>query len=48
MLDDQHGVALVDEAGEHGEQLADVLEVEAGGGLVEYVDGVAGGPLGQL
>src|SRR4029077_9074675 len=41
-------VALVGEAGQHREQLADVFEVEARGGLVEDVDGVAGGALGQL
>ena len=41
MLDHQHGVARVHEALEHGEQLAHVLEVQAGRGLVEYVEGLA-------
>ena len=48
VLDDQHGVAGVDQARQHGEQPADVLEVQAGRGLVEDVDGVAGRALGQL
>ena len=33
---------------QHAEQLADVLEVQAGGRLVEHVDGAAGGALLQL
>ena len=33
---------------EHFEQLADVLEVEAGGRLVEDVEGLAGGAARQL
>ena len=33
---------------QHAEQLADVLEVQAGGRLVEDVDGAAGGALLQL
>ena len=37
-----------DQAVEHFEQLADVLEVEAGGGLVEDVEGLAGGSARQL
>ena len=41
-------VALVDQPAEHQQQLADVLEVQAGGGLVEDVDGAAGGALLQL
>ncbi len=32
----------------HAEQLADVLEMQAGGRLVEDVDGAAGRPLLQL
>ena len=48
VLDDDDRIALVDEAVEHVEQLADVFEVQAGGGLVEDVDGAAGGPLLQL
>ena len=41
-------VALIDQPGQHGQELADVLEVQAGRRLVEEVDGVAGGALGQL
>ena len=37
VLDHDHGVAGVDQVVEHLEELADVLEVEAGGGLVEDV-----------
>jgi hypothetical protein len=33
---------------QHFQQLADVLEVEAGGGLIEDVEGLAGGPPRQL
>ena len=39
VLDDYHSVALFDEPGEDTEQLADVLEVQARRGLVEYVQG---------
>ena len=48
VLDDEHRVALVDQAGQDREQAAHVLEVEAGRRLVEQVDGVAGRALGQL
>src|SRR6476620_5169471 len=48
VLDDDDRIAFVDKAVENGEQLADVLEMQAGGRLVEDVDGAAGGPLLQL
>ena len=48
VLDHQHGVALIDQTTEHVQQLADVLEVQAGRRLVEDVDGVAGAAFGQL
>ena len=48
VLDDEHRVARVDQPAEHAEQLADVLEVQAGGRLVEDVDGAAGRALLQL
>jgi hypothetical protein len=38
----------VDQPGQHAEQLADVLEVQAGGRLVQHVDGPAGGPALQF
>jgi len=41
VLDDDEGIALIDEALEDGEQEADVFEVEAGSGFVE--DEEAGG-----
>ena len=42
MLDHQHGVAGVDQPVEHAEEPLDVVEVEAGGGLVEHVQGAPG------
>ncbi len=48
VLDDDDGVAEVGEAVEDFEELADVVEVEAGGGLVEEVEGAAGLALGEL
>lgn len=41
MLDHQHGVAGVDQALQHVEQLAHVLEVQAGGGLVQNIERLA-------
>jgi hypothetical protein len=46
VLDDDHGVAVVAQAVEHAEQHLDVGEVQAGGGLVEDVEGAAGVALG--
>ena len=48
VLDDDHGVALVDQPLQHLEQLVDVGEVQAGGGLVEDVERLAGGDLAEL
>ena len=48
VLDDDDRVPLLDQAVQHLEQHAHVLEVEAGGRLVEDVEGAAGVPLGQL
>ena len=48
VLDDDHRVALVDQPLEHLEQLVDVVEVQAGGGLVEDVERLAGGDLAEL
>ena len=42
VFDDQHGIAGIDQAMQHGEQLADVVKVQAGGWFVEYVQRVAG------
>src|SRR3546814_19953295 len=41
VLDDQHGVALVDQCLQHLQQLLHVVEVEAGGRLVENVERAA-------
>src|SRR5580704_16931226 len=43
VLDDDDGVAAVDEPAQDAQQFADVFEVQAGGGLVQDVDGPAGG-----
>ena len=48
VLDDHHGIAAVDQAVENFEELAGVLEVEAGGGFVEDVHRAAGSPFAQL
>src|SRR3954453_5138177 len=48
VLDDDDRVALVHQALEDEQQLADVLEVQAGGRLVEGEDRPPGGPLLQL
>ena len=48
MLDDDDGVALVHQAAQHPQQLAHVLEMQAGGGLIEDVARVPGGTFGQL
>ncbi len=38
----EHGVAEIDEAVEDVQQLAHIVEVQAGGGLVENVERAAG------
>src|SRR5947209_2661257 len=48
VLDDDDGVAEVGEAVEDFEEFAHVVEVEAGGGLVEEVEGASGLALGEL
>src|SRR5699024_2374736 len=48
VLDDDHRVPLVDQPVQHLEQLADVLEVQARGRLVQHVDGASVGALVQL
>ena len=48
VLDDQHRVALIDQARQHREQAAHVFEMQTSGGFVEQINGVAGGPLGKL
>ena len=42
VFDDDEGAASVDELLEGGEEFGYVVEVEAGGGLVEYVEDAAG------
>ena len=48
VFDHDHGVALLHQRLEHVEQFADVFEMEAGGGLVEDVEGVAGGAAAEF
>ncbi len=48
VFDHHDGVAVVAQAVEHGEQLANVLEVQPGGGFVEDVERLAGVALGQF
>ena len=48
VLNDDDGVAFVDEAGQHGHEGADVFEVESGGGFVENVERLARVFLGQF
>jgi hypothetical protein len=48
VLDDDNGVAKVAEAVQDFEKLANVVEVEAGGGLVEEIEGAAGLTLGEF
>ena len=42
VLDDEERAAAVDELAEGGEQFGDVVEMQAGGGLVEDVEHAAG------
>ena len=48
VLDDEHGVAGIHQALEHLQQLAHVLEMQARGGLVQDVEGLAALALLQL
>ena len=48
VLDDEHGVAGVDEVVQHLQQQLDVGEVQAGGRLVQQVERPAGAPLDQF
>src|SRR6184192_2383585 len=48
VLDHHDGVALVAQAVQDMQQLLDVVEMQPGGGLVQDVEGLAGGTLGEL
>ena len=48
VLDDDHGIPQVREPVEHVQQLLDVVEVQAGGGLVQNVQGASGLALGSV
>ncbi|MPN07313.1 hypothetical protein SDC9_154579 [bioreactor metagenome] len=46
MLDHQHGVARLHQPLQHSQQHMHVVGVQAGGGLVQNINGGAGGALG--
>src|SRR5713226_561928 len=48
VLNDEHGVAKIDEALQHVEQFSHVVEVQAGGRFIKNVQGAAGLALGKL
>ena len=48
VLDEQDGVALVNQPVQDAEQRGAVLEGQAGGGFVQQVEGAPGGTAGQL
>ena len=48
VLDHHHGVAALDQLVQHFQQLRHVVEMQAGGRLVENIERAAGGALGQL
>ena len=48
MFDDHHAVALFDQTVEDFEEFADILEMQASGGLVEDIQRLAGGPAAEF
>ena len=48
VFDDDDGVAVLHQAVEDLEELLDVRQVQAGGGLIQDVEGAAGGPFAQF
>ena len=48
MLNDDDGVALIDQVMQHFEELAHVFEMQSGGGLIQYIEGAPGGALGEF
>ena len=48
VLDDDDGVARVAQPVQHVEQQLDVVEMQAGGGLIEHIQRAAGVALGEL
>src|SRR5215469_16519937 len=48
VLDDQHGVAEIDEAVQHVKQLAHVIEMQSRRGLIQNVQRAAGLAFGKL
>src|ERR671918_895882 len=48
VLDHNHRVSSIDQAVKHTEELRDIVEMQPGGRLVEYVEGPSSGAFGQL
>jgi hypothetical protein len=48
VLDDDHGIALVPQSMQHLEQLLDVVEVQASGGLIKDIQCLTSVSFGQL
>ena len=48
MFDHHHGVAVVPQAMQYVQQLLNVVKVQASGGFIENVQGVASVPLRQF
>ena len=48
VLDDDDSIAMVTQVVQHREQLFDVMKVQAGGGFIENIQGLAGVALGQF
>ena len=48
VLNDQHGVALVDKTAQHREQAADIFKVQTGRRFIEQINGVTGGALREF
>ena len=46
MLDHHHGITVIHERVQHLEQLAHILEMQTGRGLVQYIECASGGALG--
>lgn len=48
VLDCNDGIALINQALNHAQELADILKVQTGGGFIQHIDGSAVGALLQF
>ena len=48
VLDDDDGVAMIAQALQYGQQLRDIVEMQAGGGFVQYIECLAGVAPGEF